>query len=1268
MRLKKVRQLKKGLTILDAVLALAMFGIFFGFIVQLLFTGQESLRVAAKRQEAARILQEAVAAIESLTRDDLQAVVDGQYGITTSSGAYALVGGVEELPGFSRSVTLSTIDDWVRVVTIGIEWIQNLQRSGALNFVWRIYDWALGVLDDYSIADLRNVYRNSVEVVGTGTSSLSLVRAGDWSKPIWYHDYNLSNTSQALAVAMHRQYLYLLADANASNPELVRFNVDNLSAGDISVDKTWTFSRLLLAMHLPEASDVVYLASVDPYEITTLNLTSGLTTVMNVPGEVAPTDIWVSGGKIFLVKNDDLEGPELEIYSTGGVRIGSREIGARVDKVIADGQYVYLATALDNGELMIVDHDNCADVEPFTCPLARQYDLIGTEDATALERGNDDNWYLGRADGSVYGFAIPDPLNINQVWMRSEITSLIKDLQFESGENILSVASDRGAEMELSFYNLNSLTLSAVDLSGDGVVNDVVKYGAFVYAATDNLDGELQVARALKGGWEQPTPGGVFNPSTTSNANRSFVSGNRTYLALDQAVDGPEFYVVDTSNPALPSYVGSVEIGADVNDVWVDGNYAYLATGIDNQELMVFDVSQNNPEWLVNIDLPTGADAKAIVGDADNHRLMLGTDNNTTGYGYELYMINIGGEKTLSGLRYLAGYNIGGGVSDLDFDTEHDRLYVSSTNNAQELQVLQVSGKNIIALADYNSPGATSYGVSYDATNEQVVMSLADSGASDDLYVFATDSLKEAVADWSQPFNIVSNGEASHDATVITMGDNDYAYLGTVNTSGASMYIYDVSAPSYPILVGSYNAGGSVWDIKIRGNYAYLATSNATREFQLVNVSNPVSPTQSSFYNLSGIGGSLALDVVATTTYMGTNFNLMYVLDTSNPSSVGYRNLFNLGKAMRGLSAGPDYVTVATNPIHGGMSVIDVRNWNNMSTVAHFTQNSRCLDVWYDKPRDRVFLGCYAKTGYESLFLVDVKNPASMFSLASEIVNYDIIDIEVDDQRLYLTTDTTPRPVLIYDLVNNNDFVYANSFDPIGDGDALALKDGQLYVAARASAAELQVWGPTWLSSSSVDLVKSWDLGSDNYASVIRGQQIVVATDSDTEGLKIVDMASPSSDGVINTVNSGVSYGLALSEAGDVYVSSADDNRELQIWRAGLQSNNFVGAGWFASRPFNSGAANTRWRSVAWDRLNQEGVATLQLRTAPDSNGQPGAWSQWLGPNDSDDSYVTAGVKHQINAIQNDASNDQWLQYRMVLQASTPAVSPLVRGIRIFYD
>ena len=54
---------------------------------------------------------------------------------------------------------------------------------------------------------------------------------------------------------------------------------------------------------------------------------------------------------------------------------------------------------------------------------------------------------------------------------------------------------------------------------------------------------------------------------------------------------GPEFHIVNVATSSSPQEVGSKEIGADVNSIFVAGNTAYLATSDPNEELKIFDVS-----------------------------------------------------------------------------------------------------------------------------------------------------------------------------------------------------------------------------------------------------------------------------------------------------------------------------------------------------------------------------------------------------------------------------------------------------------------------------------------------------------------------------------------------------------------------------------------------------------------------------------------------------------------------------------------------------
>jgi hypothetical protein len=166
----------------------------------------------------------------------------------------------------------------------------------------------------------------------------------------------------------------------------------------------------------------------------------------------------------------------------------------------------------------------------------------------------------------------------------------------------------------------------------------------------------------------------------------------------------------------------------------------------------------------------------------------------------------------------------------------------------------------------------------------------------------------------------------------------------------------------------------------------------------------------------------------------------------------------------------------------------------------------------------------------------------------------------------------------------------------------------------------------------------------------------------------VLDLSNTTTARVINTISTGLSYGLAINSNEDLYLSSGDDMREMQIFRKSPESDNYAGIGWFTSQPYNSRLTNTRWRTVLWDKLSADGSTVLHLRTAPNNNGVPGVWTDWLGPTDASDAYTVDGQLHEINSAQNDGSNDQWLQYRMILKPSAPTASPLVSGLRIYYE
>jgi hypothetical protein len=260
-----------AMTLLDAVLALAMFGIFFGFIVNLLFLGQDSVIVSGKRQQAALLTQEAVAAVESIVRRDFRNIGSGDYALSTSSNRYSLSSSsVEHLGIFDRTINITAIDYLSRAVTVTVSWMQNLQRSGSISMAYNLYNWALGFVYDHGKVKFDANYRNSVQVSTSGsTSSVGLLRAGDWGRTILFKAYDMTGSTVASDVAMYRYYLYVSKLISAGGPELVRLDGAGADAETLTRELSHAFPLLpiLVALKKRDARRAVALMRAGAAEV-----------------------------------------------------------------------------------------------------------------------------------------------------------------------------------------------------------------------------------------------------------------------------------------------------------------------------------------------------------------------------------------------------------------------------------------------------------------------------------------------------------------------------------------------------------------------------------------------------------------------------------------------------------------------------------------------------------------------------------------------------------------------------------------------------------------------------------------------------------------------------------------------------------------------------------------------------------------------------------------------------------------------------------------
>lgn len=123
----------------------------------------------------------------------------------------------------------------------------------------------------------------------------------------------------------------------------------------------------------------------------------------------------------------------------------------------------------------------------------------------------------------------------------------------------------------------------------------------------------------------------------------------------------------------------------------------------------------------------------------------------------------------------------------------------------------------------------------------------------------------------------------------------DFAYMVRPGIS-PNFNVIDVST-TIPSLVGSINLTGNPTNIFVLGTFAYVTSDSDTAELQIVNISNPASPTMAGTYNAVGPANGTDVFVVGTRAYLtrltsgDPEFLIIDVSNKATPTLVGGLNL-----------------------------------------------------------------------------------------------------------------------------------------------------------------------------------------------------------------------------------------------------------------------------------------------------------------------------------------------------------------------------------------
>lgn len=335
--------------------------------------------------------------------------------------------------------------------------------------------------------------------------------------------------------------------------------------------------------------------------------------------------------------------------------------------------------------------------------------------------------------------------------------------------------------------------------------------------------------KAIVGNWATPALDSSFDLTiANSGANAAngislALSGNYIYLGRASSV-GTELFSIDVSNTASPTLCVTCqrELGGDVNDIAINGNYAYIASTNNSQELQIINISAPtslSTASLTSFNLTVGnsgndnADAKALAISGNN-----------------LYMIRNGGNEFLkfdistpsSPTLTSTGAGITGAPTGMVIVGNY--AFVTSDDNAAEVQVM-----NLTTLA------------------------------------------RDAV------FNLNSGNDPAN-AISITYAGGNRILVGRVSSGAPELYSIDISTPASLVLRSTVEIGADVNSISFGNSLIFLGTSAATNDFLVLNGSNLDSLPALPAY------GSLNIVTAPKEVLYDAGFDRVFTADTNSAS------------------------------------------------------------------------------------------------------------------------------------------------------------------------------------------------------------------------------------------------------------------------------------------------------------------------------------------------------------------------------------------------
>lgn len=385
-------------------------------------------------------------------------------------------------------------------------------------------------------------------------------------------------------------------------------------------------------------------------------------------------------------------------------------------------------------------------------------------------------------------------------------------------------------------------------------------------------------------------------------------------------------------------------LGGSGQTDWLDESKFFSKnTSIDTEiegvsTLMSGFLDWNQANTTSTFNLPGSFDENDVY--VANNKAYLVTENNSSGS--EFFILNV---ANIANPVQLSSLNMSSSVTSVV--AQDNYAYLSTRRDSTELRVINVS-----------NPNSPSIAASYDLSGNQDALDIAVNAT--ELYILQDDDLHSfSISDPNNP-QLLDEIDLDGLAKEVFVSANTI-YVATENYS-QELQIVDATNPANLQIIGGFDLPGNLrgTDIFVRGSRAYFATddNSAGSEFFIFDISNPSSPLLLGSYNLNSKIHSF--NVVGPYALLGTNLSNaeLRVIDISFPATIGVVSNFDLNGYILGMSANCAVIYAATTSNENEFFIITTG-----VTDCGYSTNGELISSTFDTGTDSVTYNWIAWTG-----------------------------------------------------------------------------------------------------------------------------------------------------------------------------------------------------------------------------------------------------------------------------------------------------------------